>query len=297
MKPLADVDVGVETLPERTPFLDNIRDEGRLLDLPVMLLVPLVLVTVFQLPRETRWALAFDYTDPTVLTAFTANYVHITRSHLLSNLGGYLLVVVVAYLLALSNDNRLRFYTAFAVILLVFPVPLSYLNLAVPRPGVGFGFSGLNMALFGFMLVEFAAYLDAHFTTGFGVENSPAFFFAVMGFVASPHAEMDVGLGLVAISMGLTAIYSGVFLLSYQPSVTGVRDSIDKQGYFELLVVVVILCPAFVAMAFPRNPVMESAVVNLYVHLVGFCIGFIAVYSWVLLATPANPEDALPVAP
>lgn len=297
MKELPEIDVGVDNLPERTPFLDNIRDEGRLLDVPILLVVPIVLAGVFHLPRETRWMLAFDYSDPTVLMAFTANYVHITRPHLLSNLGGYLLLVVVAYLLALSNGNRARFYTAFAVILLAFPVPLSYLNLAVPRPGIGVGFSGLNMALFGFVLVEFAAYLDEYFTTHFGVENSPAFFFVVMGFVALPHADMEVGFGLVAISLGMAAVYSGAFLLSYRPSMAGVRESLDKQGYFELLVIVVILCPAFVAMAFPQNPVMDSAIVNLYIHLVGFCLGFITVYSWVLLATPASLEDTLPLAP
>lgn len=297
MKDLTDIDVHVEGFPERTPFLDKIRDEGRLLDVPIILVVPIVLVVVFKLPRETRWALAFDYSDPTVLMAFTANYVHITRPHLLSNLGGYFLLVVVAYLLALSNGNRMRFYTAFAVILLVFPILLSYLNLAIPRPGTGLGFSGLNMALFGFILVEFAAYLDEHFTTHFGVENSPAFFFVIMGFVALPHTEMEWGFGLVAISMGLAVVYAGAFLLSYRPSVAGFRASIGKQGYFELLVVVIILCPGFVAVAFPQNPVMESAIVNLYVHLVGFCIGFITVYSWVLLATPASLEETLPVDP
>jgi len=294
MKKLIDFDGRIENIPEGTPFFDKIRDEGRLLDIPSILIVPSALIGVFQLPQETRWELAFTYSDPTLLTAFTANYVHITRSHLLSNLVGYLLLVVVAYLLALSNSNQMRLYTTLGVILFVFPVLLSYLNLAVPRPGTGFGFSGLNMALFGFVLVEFAAYLETYFTTNFGVENSPSFFFIVMAFVALPYADMRGGFGIIAISMALAVIYSAACLVSYRPTVATIRKSIDKQGYFELLVVVAILCPAFVAMAFPQNPVMKSTIVNLYAHLIGFCLGFITVYSWVLFATPASLSDALP---
>jgi hypothetical protein len=185
----------------------------------------------------------------------------------------------------------------FAVILIVLPVPLSYLNLAIRRPGVGLGFSGLNMALFGFLVVEFAEYLDQYFTSHFGVENAPAFFFSVTAFVAVPHTDSIWGQSVVAVSVFAAVAYSMAFLLSYCPSIDGFKETVNKQGYFELLLVAGALSPAFVTIAFPRNPTTESGIVNIYIHLVGFCIGFIAVYIWVLLSTSAEPEEALPVAP
>lgn len=260
----------------------------------MFLLVPGVLLAVFRLPVATRRALAFSYSEPTVPTAFTANYVHLTVPHLLSNLAGYLLVAGVGYLLAVSNRHRTRFLTALAVILVVFPVPLSYLNLAFQRPGISLGFSGLNMALVGVVLVEFASYLETQFTSHFGVENAPAFFFVVMAFVALPYADMDWGFALTAVTTGLAVAYIAPFLSSYQPSLGRIRTGIGKQGYLELLLAVGILAPGFVVTAFPQNPVVESGIVNVYIHLVGFCLGFITVYSYILVVPSTNPREALP---
>jgi hypothetical protein len=163
----------VEELPDHAPFVDEIRDGFHPADLLARSVLPAVLLAVFALPMESRRGLAFEYGNPTPFTAFTANYVHLTASHPLSNLGAYLALGPTAYLLALSTDSRNRFYLALTAILVVFPVPLTYLNLAVPRSGIVVGFSGLLMAILGYELVEFARYTGEYFTDDFGVENAP----------------------------------------------------------------------------------------------------------------------------
>lgn len=98
----------------------------------------------------------------------------------------------------------------------------------------------------------------------------------------------------MASSLGLALVHSLGFLLTYRPSMTGIRAASHKQCYVELLLVTGLRLVAFVPAPFPQDPVSEAGVINVHGHLVGFCIGFIAVYGWVILATPAYLKKALP---
>ena len=290
-------DSDVDQLPDQPPFVHKLRKNFYPSDLFVISVVPLVLVATYQLRIEARQSLAFASESPSIVTAFTTNYIHFTTDHLVGNIGWYILIIALAYLLAITNEHRSRFFATLFTVLVLLPIPLSYLTLAVPTPGVSIGFSGLNMALFGFVVVEFAAYLDEYFTENFGVENAPAFFFLVTAFVALPHAKTGWGYGIAVGSLFLAIVYSAGLLWSFQPSLSGVSDAVDKQGYFELSITTFVVMVVFVPIAFPQNPVFEEGFINVYVHFVGFCLGFMGVYIAILLGTPANPKRAVPPPP
>jgi len=71
----------------------------------VLAAVPVVLCAVFALPESTRRSLAFAYAEPTVLTAFTAHYVHLDVGHLAGNVAGYILLAGVGYALAVLGGT------------------------------------------------------------------------------------------------------------------------------------------------------------------------------------------------
>ena len=97
----------------------------------------------------------FDYATPTLLTAYTAHFVHFDPAHLSINLGSYLLLVPVTYALAALSDELSRFRVAVVTLHTAVPLALSGLNLALVRPRVGYGFSGVAASLF------FAVWVDA----------------------------------------------------------------------------------------------------------------------------------------
>jgi hypothetical protein len=171
------------------------------------------------------------------------------------------------------------------MVLLVLPIPLSYLNLAVPRSSYTIGFSGLNMALFGFLLVELAAYLERYFTDQFSVKDAPAFFFLVTAFIAAPHVESILAVVVLVVSLLMAVVYSMGLLVTDSLSPAAIKENIDRQGYFELLLVGGLVAVAFVPISFPLTPVSEAGIINLYGHLTGFSIGFIAVYVWIFIST------------
>ena len=120
-------------------------------DIVAVALVPVVLVAIFLLPEGTRREFALLYTEPTLRTLYTAHFVHLAFPHLVANLLVYLLVVPFSLFVSVWSGRRRRFYVVALVVLVIFPVVLSGLNVLFPRPRLGMGFSGLNLAFVGYL--------------------------------------------------------------------------------------------------------------------------------------------------
>lgn len=261
----------------------------RAIDVAVLCAVPAALVATFALPIELRRSLAFDYTDPTLSTAFTAHYVHLRATHLAGNLVGYGLLAGVGYALAVIGDRRRLFVTALATFLLAFPVALSALNLAVPRNAVGFGFSGINMALLGLLPLLLWTYACERFAPDASVRALPAVFFLLVGWIsllALPVSTTGVGLaGLATAGAGISI--GVVYVMSTDggrrlPTRERLRAVTSRPGDGDLFVAGVVLLVGYPVVGFPADPTGTGGVVNLYVHLLGFCLGFIG--AFILLA-------------
>ncbi|QUO47522.1 hypothetical protein [Halorubrum ruber] len=267
-------------------FLDELSARTRLIDLVALCLPPTVLVAVFALPRVTRRSLAFAYTDPTLLSAFTAHYVHLGADHLLGNLAGYGLLAGTDYALAVLSGRRRLFFTAFVTYLAAFPFALSALNLAVPRNAIGFGFSGVNMALAGLLPIVWYYYAREQFAPGASVAALPAVFFALVGWIALLALPVSTeGIGLAGLSIGV----AGALLALLYAASSGVRlprslrahakSIASRPGYGDLLAVGAAVAVGYPVVGFPSDPAGADSVVNLYVHLLGFCLGFIGPFA------------------
>jgi hypothetical protein len=259
-----------------------------LLDAALIFLVPVVLSAVFTLPSELKQSLGFRYTDPMLLTAFASSYVHLDLVHLSVNVVGYLLVVPATYLLSVASGARSRFFAVFATLLLVFPLVLSYLNLVFVRPTVGVGFSGVLLAFFGYMPLTMARHLDTRFDIGPERAVAPALFFAGFALIAPLSVRsvttdrMTVYLGTAGLVVA-TLLSALLFLLPAVEETRSLRRKIarasSRSGQFELGVVSAALFIAFPFVAFPGDPTGSGTVVNLYLHVLGYALGFTATYA------------------
>jgi hypothetical protein len=279
----------VDTATDADGFRSDLVEGVRAVDVAVLCVVPAVLVAVLALPVGLRRSLAFAYTDPTLPTAFTAHYVHLRATHLAGNLVGYGLLAGVGYALAVLGGRRRLFLTALATFLLAFPLALSALNLAVPRNALGFGFSGINMALLGLLPLLLWAYARERFALDASVRALPAVFFLLVGWIAllalpvSTTGAGVAGLATAGAGVSIGAVYAmstdgGVRL----PTRDRLRAVTSRPGYGDLFVVGSVLLVGYPVVGFPADPTATGQVVNLYVHLLGFCLGFIG--AFVLLA-------------
>jgi hypothetical protein len=245
-----------------------------------LLSVPFVLVGVFSLPLALRRSLTFAYTDPSLLTAYTSAFVHLDSTHLLVNVGGYLLVAPLAYLLSLMGGRRRRFCVAFTVFLAVFPVALSYLNLAIVRPSVGYGFSGVLLAFVGYLPLALADFVEAQFDVDVRANRSlaPALFFVGLALAAVLSVRSLVTAGLAAAALLSALLYALPAFDERTRLRSNVRAAAGMTGHFELFTVAVVAFVAFPFVAFPTDSAGDGTVVNLYVHLLGYALAFVATY-------------------
>jgi membrane associated rhomboid family serine protease len=268
-------------------FVDVFRQRVGLTDVAALVAAPLVLVGVFLLPAELRRSLVFDYTDPSLPTAFASAFVHLDTTHLLVNLATYGLVVPVVFVLSVVSGRRQQFFTAFVTFLLVLPVLLSYLNLAILRSSVAFGFSGVVMAFAGYLPLALAAYADVHFDIGPRTSLAPVLFFLALGLIAAlsvqsvvpDNATVFLGTSGLVIATLLSAVLYGVSV--YQRGtgfVRKTRRAAARSGYFELAVTGLVLVFALPFVGFPTDPTLGDGAVNLYVHLLGYALGFLVPY-------------------
>ncbi|WP_123537546.1 hypothetical protein [Halosimplex salinum] len=272
---------------QRRPFARWLAGGARRLDLAVIAAVPLVLVAVFALPEPVRRSLAFDYTRPSVLTAYAAPFVHLEWSHLLVNVLGYAVVVPVAYGLSVASGTVERFRAAFVTFVLVFPPVLSLLNLAVVRPTVGVGFSGVLLAFVGYMPLALADYLSTGFDVGPRHLLSPAVFFTGLTLVAVLSMQsvlfsdptVLLGTALLVVATLLSAVLFLVAALDRAGATATTPAALRRSGYVEFGVAAGVVFFGFPFVAFPPDPAGAGGILNLYVHLLGYALGFMVTYS------------------
>lgn len=277
------------------PFAAEVRRRADARDALLLTVAPAAMLAAFALPADARLALAFDGADPSLATALTASYVHLGTAHLLANLLAYLLLAPVTYLLCLLSGRRRLFLAALVTFLVAFPFALSGLLLAAGGRAVTVGFSGINAALFGLFALSIAEYARTLFPR-LSPAGGPVLFFlglAVVAALAVPSGVRSLGLSAAAVLAGLLYVdppSDGRGL----PGFDAVRAAARQPGYFELTGCAAVLFVGYPLVAFPADPVGPAGVVNLYAHLLGFCLAFIATYVASLVAdwdgaTPAAP--------
>jgi len=289
---------------------ESLRSPSTAADLLLVSVVPALLLAAATLPVSVRRTLVFEYGNPTLWTALASSFVHVGQGHLAVNLVGYALVVPVAYLLSAVNGERWRFRVAFVSLVCACPVVLSYLNLAIVRTGGSAGFSGVLLALYGYLPLALATHAEKRFGIGQRRTTAPLLFFvgltvitlltlgAVLTYgVTVPYRGRTVAVGHV-ITATLVGLLAALVLVLVLYGLTAAEDgtawrvklrrAASETGHFELGVVAAGLFVTLPLATFPVDPVVSGRVLNLYVHLLGYALGFIASYVLDVLESRAS---------
>ncbi|MFW5900596.1 MAG: hypothetical protein ACOCTH_02325 [Halodesulfurarchaeum sp.] len=249
---------------------------ARLIDVGFIAVVPLVILGVYALPYAVRVEYVLYYGDPTVLTAYTSQFVHLSPGHLLINLVYYVLVVPTIYLYWTIAGRRKTFFAIFTVIMVAFPFLLSWVNLSLVRDRFGYGFSGVNAAFLGTLPLALMAYLRTEFEIDVSLADAPYYFFVGVALIAG----LSLGLSKWSLSVGLLAL-GGALLYGeeFVPTLVSravLRQWLRKSGFGELAAIGHLLFFLFPFLAFPVLPGIETPLANYFIHLIGFSLGFLA---------------------
>jgi len=269
--------------PEQTDTPTVVCRAG-LLDALLLVAVPLVLVAVWRLP-ESHDALIFHTAEPTVLAAYTTHFVHLDDWHLLGNLAVYAVVASATYLCCLLSGRRRLFRWTFVTVLLAFPFALTGMQLAFPDGRAVFGFSGINAAFVGVLCFALVGYLHRNISRRVTERDAPALVFVLLGlvaFVSLPGRAWRAE--LVALTVGLGGLYLLAELArNGLPTREGLNAAANSPGHFEFAGAVTGLLLAYPFVGFGETTLSNGATLDLYLHLLGLCLGFLVVYVSVLL--------------
>lgn len=289
-----------DSSPSPPSFRYELARRASVPEIGLFVVIPAVLVLVHFLAEPTRETLVFRAAKPTVVTAFTAHYLHQSTAHLLGNLLIYVGAVGTGYPLALLAGVRRSYRLLVVGILLGFPFVLSTTHLVLFGTGTLVGFSGLTLALVGLLPLVLFAYLRARIDGSITVNDAPALFFLGTALIAwRTSAPGSIVLPLVLASLGVSALY----LVSFGRRLAREGRSPGPQrlprGYVELPAAVVLVFFLSLAVGFPRNPIgVDGPTMHLVIHLVAFSLGFIGgflVDRFVRpLALPAPPPPPPP---
>lgn len=268
-------------------FVGEVRRRVRGLDLLVILAVPAALVALHTLPMATRQALAFQYARPTLLTAYTSNFVHGSGSHLIGNLLAYLLVVPTAYLLSVLSNRRRHFRVFFFLVIGAFPFVISLTQLPFRNAGLGWGFSGLTMAFYGYTSLVLVGYLATRLTTALHLDHAPLVFFSQVGGIALLTVPLTAASIGIAGGMFLLVL---VYLISLGRSLREspgpvISREIGRAGYAETTGFTILVVAFFLVVGFTDRRV-GGTTVSLLAHFVGFASGFLV--SYIVLRTDCS---------
>jgi hypothetical protein len=268
-----------------TPVRDAI-DRRLVVDAGLLSMLAWVLVGIHVLvPSSVRTQLAFDHAAFIPWTLWTHAYVHDGWSHLVQNVGGFVTLAGVAYILCRVLNARRWFWVSTVAFLMVLPVLVSlssyvllgwFVPAAIP---VEHGFSGVVAGFAGLVFVAFLMWVNRE--CGLAVTQA-------VGQMAVLLMLWELSVIYAGwINVRVTALVAFGLALSWVLPLRAVswRDAWDRREawWTELglaMGVGIVLLTVVVAL-FPADPVSGGTFTNIFAHGAGFVWGgLVASGAW-----------------
>ncbi|MFB6301009.1 MAG: hypothetical protein ABEH65_12200 [Halobacteriales archaeon] len=258
-------------------FVAELKSQLRLIDLLALLAVPLFLFAAQLLPAAARRELALVYERPTLVSMLTAHFVHATWGHLFSNLGSYTLVTLTAYVLSVLTDRRRQFFIVFVAILTVVPMGLSLVIVQLRSTGIAWGFSGIVMALVGYLLLIQVGYFALRFSPAAHLDHAPGIFFFGIAAIVLITSPLTRTTGLIVSGVILIGLFY-LWPVLRASSISGVFAGVQRAGYFEVALFGTITSGWMILTTFSARAGTTTVIIDQTSHLFGFTAGFLLAY-------------------
>jgi len=272
-------------------FREEMKEEVRVRELLLLLVVPCVLGLIFLLPGRIQSGLMLEYQDPTVFNLLSTAYVHRDLPHLATNSVMYLCIVFPAYLFSVVSRARKVFWSTFFGFLFVLPFVLSVVNLAVLDAETGAGFSGVVGAFLGLLPITVFLFINRRVSDAIEVTHGVTLFVLVASIISWTYSGMSrTTVSTLVAAIALTAFY--VYRIGLADVREAVHDFFDYRGYAELVIASLGFFLIFSLGLFPSDISSSNGTVNIWTHYVGFTLGFFLPYIY--LSKPGSTRSQPP---
>jgi len=268
----------------RTSTLENHRP--LLTDTLLLLLIPTVLAVIhFGISTPLHDRLVFTHGDASVLTAWTAAYLHVSDTHLYSNIAGYAISISFSYYIYHTYLQKRRpFWGAVIIILVVTPFITTAIDYAVLYQYTGLvaadapsqGFSGIVGAFTGLLLAVIGLLVADEYDATAGTYTALLIFLVAFSILTVANGILTVEIaGLLVLGIGL--LVTGFLSVEdlRQPAQFQTRIKENTANIVEIASYGGVVC-ILVYTLLPIEVVQSGYFVNVLSHTTGFIFGVVA---------------------
>lgn len=244
-------------------------------------LVPLTLFFIYLIPHEIKqiYFILFPK-DPNIFSMLLNNYAHSEISHLAGNLSAHL---TIFFLLFNVEVHRKLFHRMALLIFIILPIILSLFDIfiakIIPNALPTLGFSGIVAGWVGYFTYSIYNRMRKLHKIPLNRNFLFSIFLINAAIVALFHEELL--LALVSLISSIIFIYLNKkgFLAIVRVLISGFRT---KDGgwstrlYSHIIFLLSIFFLFSLCVLIPRNPRIDSAIVNTTVHYIGYIFGMFA---------------------
>lgn len=179
----------------------------------------------------------------------------------------------------LATDRRRQFLVVLVAFNLATPFAVSGMNLLWGWTGFGFGYSGVLMALLGYLPVVLVEFVGARFGLPVGQRQSLWLFLVCVAVAASLSLPTAYSTPLVAVA----ALSTGAFVWKTARdldtgSLSDARERLGDPGNVELAALGGLVIVLYPFVAFSSTLAVADGILNVHAHGLGLCLGFTVTY-------------------
>lgn len=252
-------------------------------------LIPLLQILIFlYVPTQTKQSYFTLNQNVTVTGLFLENYTHLALPHITGNLGLYIILIVLIFILNYKiKSNKKRFYIDMAAIFLIAPCIISLTSLYVFKYLLHktifdiCGFSGIDAALVGYFTYLFIKYLNKLTNNSI---NQYRFLSGILcinlGLVAQSYNKQLLSIFAILFGFLLLLINRGWIKKLLQTLFVSLREATPSKLIFD-----VIFYPISISTLFSLLPslmtieyVANVGLSNVFAHYSGYGFGILLGY-------------------
>ncbi|WP_167887146.1 MULTISPECIES: rhomboid family intramembrane serine protease [unclassified Thermococcus] len=236
-------------------------------------LITIIMVVLYLAPPSLQEKLAlnyqgFSFSNPADwLRLYTMHFVHENFPHLLSNLITFAVIFPLLYFLAEFGNSLDSYRRLLVFVFILLPPVIALLDLFMMRRlnlSYNMGFSGIDSALIGAVPYFSANILKRKLEFNISPTNFSKFFTLIAG-------------GLIALTYGFSIIgapllFMGILAITYFILIAFRESKKEKSQKLKALAVIITVFVVVVAgiwMAFPKELVGSSGIVDIFIHYLG----------------------------
>ncbi len=242
-----------------------------------LLFIPVLLLSIFLLPDSIKNHFILKTSNPTLLSMFLSNYVHLNILHFLGNVLAYFFII---FLILNFETNRKLLYTTSLLMFLIMPFVSSFLLIRLfPTLPPSLGFSAIVAGFMGYLVYSSYKYVKIFFYTKI---NLFLLYLVLMInlIVVAYNLKTPFRFQLFIFAISIILVYFNKIAIKeiwkqiiLKTKNLLIEKLIRRLIYYYLLFVLTIFSIFYLPNLIPSNIIEGGSLINIFSHYIGYIFG------------------------